>query len=48
LFGSGTGASTQKGWGGAKSKIKRRVKVFGLDSLVSLDSEPTIFLIDVE
>ena len=25
LFGSGTGASTQKGWGGAKSEIKRRV-----------------------
>ena len=48
LYGSGTGASTQKGWGGAKSQIKRRVKVFGLDSLVSLDSEPCIFLIDVE
>jgi len=48
LFGSGTGASTQKGWGGAKSEIKRRVKVFGLDSLVSLDAEPSIFIIDVE
>jgi FkbM family methyltransferase len=48
LFGSGSGASTQRGWGGAKSKIKRRVKVFSLDSLVDLDSEPCMFVVDVE
>jgi FkbM family methyltransferase len=48
LFGSGTGASYQEGWGGAKSKIKRLVPVFALDSLVNTDSEPCVFIIDVE
>ncbi len=48
VFGSGSGASTREGWGGAKSRIKRRVEVIGLDSLVSTESEPCIFVIDVE
>jgi FkbM family methyltransferase len=48
VFGSGTGASTREGWGGAKSKIQRRVEVIGLDSLIAAGSEPCIFLIDVE
>jgi FkbM family methyltransferase len=48
MFGSGTGASTREGWGGAKSKIRRRVEVIGLDGLVTAESEPCIFLIDVE
>jgi FkbM family methyltransferase len=48
LFGSGTGASAREGWGGAKSKIKQKVKVIGIDSLVNAESEPCIFLIDVE
>lgn len=48
LFGSGTGASTQKGWGGAKSKIKRTVSIIALDSLVGIDDGPCVFVIDVE
>jgi FkbM family methyltransferase len=48
VFGSGSGASTREGWGGAKSRIKSTVEVIGLDSLVSTKSEPCIFVIDVE
>jgi FkbM family methyltransferase len=48
LHGSGTGASTQKGWGGASSNIRRRVPSFSLDSLVQVTSDPCIFIIDVE
>ena len=38
----------EKDGGGAKSKIRRRVEVIGLDGLVTAESEPCIFLIDVE